>query len=333
MNAKPLDIAFWNYDRTRALAQGQVAIEGVDPSFHTARIVTDIFRSMVKERAFDVSELGMTYFLRTFAKGESPFVALPVFPVRSFRHGAIYINKASGIERPEDLARKRIGELALYGHDAGIMSKGMLSDEFGFRPEQSRWLVGGIDFPMDPIDFVPSPVPADVEVEYAPEGADLGDMLEAGQIDALISADVPRCILDRSPRVGRLFENYEDVERDYYERTGIFPIMHGIVVTRELAESDPALIRSIYEAFCDARDRAMDGYTRAMTFNNMDTMHPWLTTLIEKNRRTLGRNGWPYGIKANRAALDAILRYHHEQGMTDRRFRIEDVFVTDLLDT
>ncbi len=187
-----LDIAFWNYDRTKLLADGSIKIEGVDASFHGARIVPEIFEAMVRQRAYDVSELGMTYFLRTFDnEGRSPFVAIPVFPVRSFRHGAIYVNKASGIRRPQDLAGKRIGELALYGHDAGVMPKGILSDEFGVRPEQSRWIVGGIDFPMNPIDFVPHPVPNGVEVEWAGKDVDLGGMLEAGEIDALISADIP----------------------------------------------------------------------------------------------------------------------------------------------
>ena len=167
---------------------------------------------MIRQRAYDVSELGMTYFLRTFADGPSPFLAIPVFPVRAFRHGAIYVNKASGIERPQDLVGKRIGELALYGHDVSVMPKGIVSDEFGVRPERCRWIVGGIDFPMDPIDFVAKPVPDGVGVDYAGKDIDLGDLLEAGEIDALISADVPKCVLEKSSRVGRLFEDYEAVE-------------------------------------------------------------------------------------------------------------------------
>ena len=128
--AHSLDIAFWNYDRTTALADGTIAIEGVNAKFHTVRIVTEIFEAMIARRAYDVSKLGMTYFLRTFDEdGRSPFVAIPVFPNRAFRHGAIYINKASGINRPQDLIGKRIGELALFGHDAGVMTKGILSDE------------------------------------------------------------------------------------------------------------------------------------------------------------------------------------------------------------
>ena len=336
MTDRKLDIAFWNYDRTQKLTDGSVRIEGVDATFHSARIVPEIFEAMVRKRAYDVSELGMTYFLRTFQDGDSPFLAIPVFPVRSFRHGAIYINKASGIARPEDLAGKRIGELALYGHDAGVMPKGILSDEFAVKPEQSRWIIGGIDFPMDPVDFVPHPVPDGVEVEWATKDVDLGEMLEAGEIDALISADVPKCVLEKSPKVGRLFEDYETVERDYYRRTGIFPIMHAVVIKRELAKEQPELVQAVYKGFCSAKDQMAEQYVKGMTFNNMTMMLPWLTGLIGligDNRDLLGQDWWPYGIKANRAAIDAVLRYHHEQGLTKRRFIIEEVFAPGLLDT
>ena len=333
MANRKLDIAFSDYDRTRLLKEGAVKIEGVDATFHGARIVPEIFEAMIRQRAYDVSELGMTYYLRTFEDGASPFIAIPVFPNRAFRHGAIYINTASGIERPADLAGKRIGELALYGHDAGVMPKGILSDEFGVRPEQSRWLVGGIDFPMDPIDFVARPSPVDVEVDYAAKGVDLGDLLEAGEIDALISADIPNCVLDKSPKVGRLFEDYETAEQGYYRRTGIFPIMHTVVVTREFAAEAPDLVRAVYQGFCKAKDQTEARYLRGMTFNNMDLMHPWLTKRIDKTRELMGDDWWPYGIAANRAAIDAVLRYHHEQGLTKRRFEIEDVFAPGLLDS
>jgi 4,5-dihydroxyphthalate decarboxylase len=288
---------------------------------------------MIRRRAYDVSELGMTYFLRKLRGAESPFLAIPVFLVRSFRHNAIYINKASGIVRPQDLAGKRIGELGVYGHDAGVMPKGILSDEYGVKADQCRWIVGSIDFPMDPVDFVEQPVPPGVEVEWAGKGADLGEMLEKGEIDALISADIPRCVLAKSPKVGRLFEDYEAVERDYYRRTGIFPIMHAVVVKRELALERPDVVRAVYEGFREAKDKMAEQYVKGMTFNNMTVMIPWLTKRIGEDRDLLGDDWWPYGIKANRPALDAILRYHHEQGITDRRFRVEDVFAPCLLDT
>lgn len=149
----------------------------------------------------------------------------------------------------------------------------------------------------------------------------------------MISADIPRCVLQGSPRVGRLFEEYEAVERDYFQRTGIFPIMHTVVVTRELAAENPELVKTIYRAFCEAKDRMAEQYVRGMTFNNMDLMHPWLTPLIAASRELMGDDWWPYGIGANRAAIEAVLRYHHEQGLTPRRLSIEEVFVPGLLDS
>ena len=333
MTDRSLDIAFWNYDRTRALSDGRVKIEGVEARYHTARIVPQIFEAMIRRRAYDVSELGLTYFLRTFADGASPFLALPVFPNRCFRHSAIYVGADSGIERPEDLVGRTIGELALDGPDAGVMPKGILMDEFGFRPERNRWIVGGIDFPMDPVDFVRQPHPAEVEVTMAEKGTDLGVLLEAGKIDALISADVPRCVLDGSPKVRRLFPDYEAVERDYYRRTGVFPIMHAVVVTRELAEREPDVVRAVYQAFCEAKAIMVEKLAQGMTFNSGAVMVPWLTGLLARNRELLGADWWPYGLAANRSAVDAVLRYHHEQGLTDRRFTAEEVFVPYLLDT
>ncbi len=328
-----LDIAFWDYDRTRALAHGNVKIPGVSPTFHSAPIVTIIFEGMVGERKFDVSELGMTYFLRTFKGQASPFIAIPVFPNRAFRHSAIYVNKASGIERPEDLNGKTIGELALYSHDAGIMPKGMLMDEYGFKPETCRWIIGGLDWPMKPIDFVPDTHPANVQVSKIPNGKELGAMLEAGEIDALISADNPKCILENSPKVGRLFPDYPAVERAYYKRTGIFPIMHTVVIRRDLLEQNPWLAKAIYESFCDAKKAAVNDYEHNLIFNNMGIMFPWFSQLINDDRAVLGDDWWPYGIGANRKAIDAILRYHFEQGVTDRLFKIEDIFVPELLTT
>ena len=333
MTNRKLDIAFWNYDRTQALTDGSVTIDGVDAQFHTARIVPEIFEAMIRRSAYDVSELGMTYFLRVIDGEDQPFVAIPVFPNRAFRHSAIYINKHSGIGRPEDLNGKRIGELAVYSHDAGIMLKGMLSDEFGFRPETCSWIIGGIDFPMEQVDFIPHPHPADVEVAMAPQGADLGEMLEKGEIDALISADIPRCVLEGSPNAGRLFEDYVTVERDYYRRTGIFPIMHTVVVTRELAEREREVVKAVYRGFCQAKDTMAEQLVKGMTFNNMASMIPWTTPLLEADRAVLGDDWWPYGIAANARAIDAVLRYHHEQGITKRRFTAEEIFVPYLLDT
>jgi hypothetical protein len=326
-------LAFWNYDRVRPLSEGQVKIDGVRTSFSTDKIVTQIFERMVRGREFDVSELGMTYYLRTLEAGDSPFVAIPVFPNRCFRHSAVYVHKASGITRPQDLHGKRVGELALYGHDSGLMSKGILSDEHGFRPEACRWVVGNIDFPLNDLSFVPHPHPSGVEVSYASHGEDLGEMLDRGEIEALFSADVPKCVIDNSPRVGRLFEDYADREREYFRRTGIFPIMHTVVVTREFAAKHPDAVRAIYDGFCEAKRVAAQQLLQGVTCNSMAVMVPWLPKLITDDRALLGEDWWPYGIAANRRALDAILRYHHEQGITRRRYTIDEIFLPELLST
>jgi hypothetical protein len=333
MTQVPLDIAFWNYDRVQPLTTGAIVIEGVDARFHTARIVTEIFEGMLRRRAYDVSELGLTYLLRTLDSGNADYVALPVFLNRAFRHSAVYVNKRSGIQSPADLAGKRIGELALYGHDSGVMSKGILSDDFGFDPAQARWIVGAIDFPMEPIDFVAHPHPANVEVEWASKDVDLGQLLERGEIDALFSADVPKRVLEGSPNVGRLFEDYVDLERAYFSKTGVFPIMHTVAVRRELSEDRPELIKAFYDAFCQAKETTAKALQFGMTFNNMATMVPWTTDLMQRNTDLLGDDWWPYGIARNRAALEAILRYHHEQGLTSRRFSVEEVFASNLIDT
>ena len=327
-----LKVAFWDYDRTRALADGTVKIDGVDATFHSARIVSEIFEGMIRQREFDVSELGMTYYLRTLDFDDPPFIALPVFPNRSFRHSAIYVNVASGIKKPQDLVGKQVGEFAIYGHDAGVWPKGILSDEYGVTPDQCRWIVGRLDWPMEPIDFIPHLHPANVEVKSDP-GKDLGGMLEAGEIDALISANVPKCVLNKSPKVARLFEDYELVEREYYRRSGIFPIMHTVVMRKELLTQHPSLAKTVYQSFCDAKDVAMEQYRRGMIFNNMGTMVPWFSKLIDEDRSVLGDDWWPYGIEANRKAVDAFLRYHFEQGLSKRRLSCEDIFVPELLGT
>jgi 4,5-dihydroxyphthalate decarboxylase len=329
---RKLNIAFWNYDRTRALADGTVTIPGVEATFHNARIVAEIFEGVIRGE-FDVSELGMTYYLRTFRGQDSPFLAIPIFLNRAFRHSAIYINKASGIAKPEDLNGKTIGELGLFGHDAGIMPKGMLMDEHGFRPETCRWMIGGLDWPMKPIDFVAKPHPDNVNVNEVPAGKDLGAMLEAGEIDALISANNPKCILENSPKVARLFPDYVAVEREYYKRTGIFPIMHTVVIRKDRLAQYPELANIIYTSFCKAKDTAVKQYEYGRIFNNVDTMFPWFTRLVEDDRAVLGNDWWPYGIEANRKALETLLRYHFEQGITGRLFRIEDIFVPELLST
>jgi len=328
-----LKVGCMNYDRTRPLFDGRAAIDGVDASFESAPIVSDIFERMVRHRAFDVAELGLTFYLRTLDVEDPPFIALPIFPLRHFRHSAIFINTSSGIEKPQDLAGKTIGELATYGHDAGIWPKGILSDDYGVTPDQCRWIVGGTNWPMAPVDYVPFMHPADVDVAAAPNGKALGDMLEEGQIDALISALVPQCVLEGSPRVTRLFADYESAEREYFRRTKIFPIMHTVVMRAELLTQHPGLAQAVHQGFCDAKNLATQEYEQHRAQHHADVMVPWFSALYDKNSRLLPDDWWPYGVEANRETIDTFLRYFFEQGLSQCRLTLERIFAPELLRT
>ncbi|MEV4604606.1 4,5-dihydroxyphthalate decarboxylase [Amycolatopsis sp. NPDC049253] len=322
-----LTIGCFRYDTTQALFEG-----GIDAKVTTAPTLPEIFERVIREHEFDVAELGLTFYLRLLDEG-LPYVALPIFPNRVFRHSCVFVNTHAGITGPADLAGRTIGEFGTYGQDSGVWAKGILADEYGFAPERSRWVIGGLEHPAPPFGFIPHPHPARADVSEAPAGKALGAMLEAGEIDALFSANVPQCVLDGSPNVARLFPDFEPLERDYHRRTGIFPIMHTIVVRRELLTERSELARELYTAFSAAKDTAADRYRRDRRLYQVPTMVPWLDALVERNEEQFAGDWWPYGIEANRATLDTYLRYHHEQGLSERRLRVEEVFAPALLGT
>jgi len=324
MNEQALTIGCFQYDTTAALFEGKALVEGAETEIRTARTLPEIFARLMRDQEFDAGELGMTFYLRTFGP-ESPYIAIPVFPNRMFRHSSIFVNTSSCIEKPEDLVGKRIGEFGIYSQDSGVWAKGMLMDEYGFRPERNSWLIGGLNEPAAPFDFVPQ--------THAGDGAALGTMLDQGEIDALFSANVPQTVLDGSPNIRRLFPDYEAVERDYFKRTQLFPIMHAMVIRRDLLQRDPTLAVRIYQAFLAAKDAAADRYRYMRRLYQGQSMVPWMTALFERNVTDLPEDWWPYGITVNRAAIEANLRYHFEQGLVDRHYRIEEVFEPTLLDT
>jgi hypothetical protein len=325
-----LRVAAAEYDTTRALFDGTVKVGGVrSVTMATAATLPGVFELLLRGEA-DVSELGLTFYLRTL-ENDAPFVALPAFPNRVFRHSCIYVNAGSGITAPADLVGRTIGEFGVYGQDSGVWAKGILMDEYGFRPEQNRWVIGGLDRPMPPFPFTTHPRPHDVEVITAPDGKTLSGMLVTGEIEALFTANVPQPFLDGSPAVRRLFPDYEQLERDYYRRTGIFPIMHAVAVPRGLLTAHPGLARAVYDAFLDAKEDAARRYREGRRLYQVQHMQPWTNALVERNERLLPHDWWPYGIAANRTTLDTYLRYHHEQGLSSRRWTVDEAFV--LLDT
>jgi len=224
-----------------------------------------------------------------------------------------------------------VGELQRYGHDAGIWAKGALSDDFGVKASSMVHYVGGIERSSPGPDWAPLEPPADLTIHKLPPEQGLDGMLERGEIDALFTAHVPPSAHKNPDRVRRLFPDFEDVERDYYRRTGIFPIMHTVVIRRELYEQNRWIARAIMQAFEDAKALAMKGYNAADVFFNAPSMIPWFVSLREKNRALMGDNFWPYGIEANRKTLEACLRYHREQGILKHSFKIEELFAPETL--
>jgi len=332
MTDRSLTVGLNRYEHTEPLFDKRVTIDGVDAALETPPLISDVFHRMAKGE-LDIAEYGLTYFLRTFDLDDSPFLALPIFPGRNFRHSGLFVNVDSGIERPEDLAGKTVGEFALYGSDLGVWMKGILADEYGVMPDQMDWVIGGTDHPMPSFDWIPQPVPHGVQVRHTDGDQALGAMLEAGEIDALLSVDVPQGLLDGSTKkIRRMFVDYEAVERDYYRRTGIFPMMHLVAIRRELAEV-PGLVESVYRAFGQAKEIVQEQYRANASKQHMAVITPWFSKLFAENRALLGEDWWPYGIDANRKAVDTFLRYHHEQGLSKRLLTSEDIFVPGLLST
>ncbi len=329
MDARRLPMAMFRYAHVEALFDGRVELPGV--MLQDAPIVTEVFQKLVSGQV-DVGEFGLTYFLRTWDTEERPFLALPLVMNRHFRHASVFVNAAAGIEGPDDLNGRRIGEFGLYGHDAGVWPKGILSDEHGFDPATCQWVIGGTNSPLPSFGWIPQPVPANVSVRHTGGGETLAGMLEDGELDALISVDVPRSLLEGSSRVRRLFPDYEAVERDWFRRTGIYPPAHVLAIRRELAD-DTELVRSIYTAVVAAKDLALDRYEAEALKHHANVMIPWFSQLFDDARALLGEDLWPHGLSANRAGFDTYLRYHYEQGLSAQLLASDDIFVPALLDT
>lgn len=253
-----LTVGFWDYDRTRALMDGSVRPEGVAQIRHVNLFPSETFQRMIGRHEFEVSEMGLTFYLGTMAQENPPFIAIPVFPVRLFVHSAISVNVSSGIESPKDLIGKKVGELFFYGHDTGTWIKGILSDEYGVRADSVTYYVGGIDTYSPKWDWVPLAPPANVSVHQLGHGQTLDAMLQSSEIAALYSAISPPSLLRQSSKVRYLFADPEAAGRDYFKRTGIFPIMHTVAIRREIYEKHRWLARSLYDAFKTATDRSVE---------------------------------------------------------------------------
>lgn len=310
------------YDRMQPLYTGEVKPEGFDLDFVAVEWARTIFDRMAGKQEFDASELSSSEFISRMDAGQNPFVAIPVFPSRIFRHSFIWVNAKSGIREPKDLAGKRIG-VPLYTMTAAIWIRGHLMRDFGVDLSKVTWVQGAINEGGSHGSPTVMPLLKPVNIQNNTTGKSLSDLLSEGSIDAIIGTNNPDS-RRYNKDVRRLFPDFKAVEKDYFLRTGIFPIMHIVAIRKETYERHPQVAKSLYEAFCKAKDLAM---ARMRHFGAPRYMLPWMTAEVEELEQTFGADHWPYGVEANRKTLQALVEFMVEQSLIAKAPRIEDIFV------
>jgi 4,5-dihydroxyphthalate decarboxylase len=313
-----LTLACGDYDRTRALIDGSVAAEGVDLNVIPLSNAWARHQRMVLHEEFDACELSTSSFLLARDRGQA-LVGLPVFPYRMFRHGYVWCSARAGIREPADLRGKRIG-VGMYQITTAMWVRGFLQHDYGVRPEDLTWVT---EMP----ELVPLGGTVRARIEVAPSGAGLEAMLLAGELDAYLGVEGVPPRFEGRDEVHRLFPDYRTVEQDYFRRTGLFPIMHTVVVRAALLEAHPWLAVSLVEAFRAAKRWGYE-YARFPRVSSL----AWLGVYQEQERAVLGPDPYPYDFGDNLAALQAMCAYSYEQGMTSRQFDPAALFAPSTLD-
>jgi 4,5-dihydroxyphthalate decarboxylase len=321
-----LTLACWDYDRTRALADGSVQPEGIDLNCLSLQVEETFFR-MLRHREFDVAEMSLSSYAMSIARDDPPFIAIPVFPSRFFRQSCIFVSAKSGIREPKDLIGKRVGTPE-YQMTAPAWIRGILQDEYGVDPASVDYYTGGEEEPGRE-EKLKLELPAKFEVKRIGATQTLSQMLADGEVDAMHTARIPSTFQTRPGTVRRLFENYVEVERAYFRKTRIFPIMHTVAIRRDVYRANPWIGQSLLKAFIEAKRRV---YENLYTTSALTTMLPWQIAEVEDVRREMGEDWWAYGFEPNRHVLDTFLRYHHEQGLSKRRLRPEALFAPETIE-
>jgi len=323
----PLTMACWNYDRTSALADGRVSIDGVELNYLNLPVEETFFR-MMRHREFDVSEMSLSSYTLSLFRENPSFIAIPVFPSRVFRHSSIYIHADSGIREPKDLAGKRIGNPE-FQMTATVWIRGILSDEYGVPVTSPSYFTGGEEEPGRPEKAGLSLPPA-FRLQAIPPDKTLSRMIESGEIDALYTARTPSTFRRGAGKVRRLFPDYPTLEREYYLKTKIFPIMHTVVMRRDIYEQHRWLAQSLYKAFAAAQQAT---YEDLHETHALKCMLPWLVAQLEETEKIMGCDFWPYGLEANLHTLETFLRYSYEQGLSKRRLTPRELFAPESLES
>jgi len=319
MKKLELSVAVGDYDRTRPLIDGTVQIDGVDPVMMTLSPEEIFFRAL-RHQEFDVCELSMSSFTLNTARGSSAYVGIPAFVSRAFRHTSIYV-RTDRISKPEDLKGKRIG-VPEYQLTACVWGRAILADDHGVQPEDVVWVRGGIEDPGRP-EKVALNLPSAVRIEQAPEGKSLSMLLEEGGIDAMITPRAPSCFDRGAENVGWLFDDPVAAAEDYFRRTGIFPIMHVLGLRKSLAEKHPWLPSALLKAFVQAKKTAL---AKLSDTSATKVTLPFVEERLSEARRLMGEDFWPYGVETSRVTLEAFLRHHHAQGLSDRVLSVDELF-------
>ena len=319
MSKLKLSVAIGNYDRVRTLLDGSVQIDGVDPIFMTLPPEEIFFRAF-RTVDFDICELSMSSFTVKTAEGTCPYVGVPAFVSRAFRHNSIYV-RTDRIKSPADLKGKRIG-LPEYQLTACVWARIILEDDHGIKPSDVTWVRGGIDDPSRP-EKITIKLPGGVRLENAPEGKTISQLLEAGEIDAFVAPRAPSLAGKRHPHIGWLFPDPIAAGRDYYKRTGLFPIMHVTGIRRTLVERHPWLPAAVLKAFTQAKAKCLEELED--TSATKCTL-PFVEEELKAARDLMGHDFWSYGLAPNRKVLETFLRHHHAQGLSARLLAPEELF-------
>lgn len=320
MSKLNLSVAMGDYDRTRPIFDGTIKIDGVDPVCMLLSPEEMFFRAF-RHREFDVSELSISSYCVSVANGNAHYIAIPVFLSRAFRHTSIYIRTDRGIEKPQDLEGRRVG-IAEYQLSANVWVRGLLEDHYGVKPSDIIWVRGGMDTPGRP-EKIRLDLPSDIRIEQAGPNDTLNGMLADGEIDGFIGPRWPRCFDEGHPHVGRLFADSVSAAEAYFEQTGIFPIMHLLGVRRTLADDHEWLPGALYKAFSEAKEMAQLALND--TSATKVTM-PFVEDNLDRAKRLIGPDYWPYGISQNVAALETFFDMHFRQGLSARRVTLEEAF-------
>ncbi|MEO9189004.1 MAG: ABC transporter substrate-binding protein [Acetobacteraceae bacterium] len=321
-----LSVAVGDYDRMRPLVDDAVLIDGVDPQFLLLEPEEIFFRAF-RHADFDITELSLSSYCVKTAAGDSPYIGVPVFPSRAFRHTSIYV-RTDRVRSPEDLRGKRIG-VPEYQLTANVWARLILEEDFGVKPADVTWLRGGYEQPGR-MEKITIRLPADVRLENAPEGATISAMLAAGEVDAVIGPRAPSCFEHGHPDVGYLFPDPRAAGVEWFRRTRLFPIMHLLGIRRSLTEKHPWLPAAVFKAFEQSKAVALNklGDTSATKVTL-----PFVEEQLRAARHLMGEDFWPYGLAPNRHVLERFLHRHHAEGLSSRLLAPEELFHAAALET